>query len=124
MTARPDPRRPASTYRLQLHAGFGFDDAAAIVPYLARLGVSHLYLSPILQAVPGGMILVTCITLPYTIVPRKKIGAAMAVALIAKGIKAVVFDRNGYSDTQITRLRDRTKAELERSKVFLSLLES
>ena len=43
----------SSTYRLQLHAGFGFADAAAIVPYLDRLGVSHLYLSPILQATPG-----------------------------------------------------------------------
>ncbi len=46
---------PTSTYRLQLHAGFGFADAAAIVPYLWQLGVSHLYLSPVLQAVPGSM---------------------------------------------------------------------
>jgi (1->4)-alpha-D-glucan 1-alpha-D-glucosylmutase len=44
-----------ATYRLQLHAGFTFADAAAVVPYLAGLGVSHLYLSPILQAVPGSM---------------------------------------------------------------------
>ncbi|WP_226346381.1 malto-oligosyltrehalose synthase [Agilicoccus flavus] len=42
-----------ATYRLQLHDGFGFADAEAVVPYLARLGVSHLYLSPILQAVAG-----------------------------------------------------------------------
>ena len=42
-----------ATYRLQLHSAFTFDDATAIVPYLARLGVSHLYLSPILQAVAG-----------------------------------------------------------------------
>jgi (1->4)-alpha-D-glucan 1-alpha-D-glucosylmutase len=46
---------PVSTYRLQLHAGFGFAQAAAQVPYLASLGVSHLYLSPILQAAPGSM---------------------------------------------------------------------
>ncbi|WP_018937829.1 MULTISPECIES: malto-oligosyltrehalose synthase [unclassified Thioalkalivibrio] len=46
------PERIA-TCRLQLHAGFTLDDAAAIVPYLARLGVSHVYLSPILQAVRG-----------------------------------------------------------------------
>ena len=38
---------------MQLHAGFGFDDARAIVPYLADLGVSHLYTSPVLQAMPG-----------------------------------------------------------------------
>jgi len=42
-----------ATYRLQLHAGFTFADAEARVPYLAALGVTHLYLSPILQAVPG-----------------------------------------------------------------------
>ena len=41
---------PRSTYRLQLRREFGFDQAAAIVPYLARLGISHLYLSPITKA--------------------------------------------------------------------------
>ena len=52
---RPDPSRvvPTATYRLQVHGGFGFDDAAAQVPYLASLGVSHLYLSPVLQPAPG-----------------------------------------------------------------------
>ena len=44
-----------ATYRLQLHDDFGFADAEAVVPYLARLGVSHLYLSPILAAVQGSM---------------------------------------------------------------------
>jgi len=44
---------PCATYRVQLHAGFTFDDAAAIVDYLADLGVSHLYCSPFLQAAPG-----------------------------------------------------------------------
>jgi len=46
---------PRSTYRLQLHAGFGFDDAAAVIDHLADLGVTHVYLSPVLQAVPGSM---------------------------------------------------------------------
>lgn len=41
------------TYRLQLHPGFGFAEAAARAGYLARLGISHVYLSPILQAAPG-----------------------------------------------------------------------
>ncbi|HEU0037249.1 MAG TPA: malto-oligosyltrehalose synthase [Kofleriaceae bacterium] len=44
---------PRATYRLQLHAGFDFHQARAVVPYLAQLGVSHLYLSPILQAAEG-----------------------------------------------------------------------
>lgn len=42
-----------ATYRLQLHADFNFDRAAAIVDYLAALGVSHAYCSPYLQAAPG-----------------------------------------------------------------------
>lgn len=46
---------PTSTYRLQLHAGFTADDAAELVPYLARLGVGHLFCSPVLQAAPGSM---------------------------------------------------------------------
>jgi (1->4)-alpha-D-glucan 1-alpha-D-glucosylmutase len=42
-----------ATYRVQLHPGFTFDDAAAIADYLADLGVSHMYCSPYLQAAPG-----------------------------------------------------------------------
>jgi len=44
---------PHATYRIQLHAGFGFAAAAAIVDYLAELGISHLYCSPYLQARQG-----------------------------------------------------------------------
>ena len=42
-----------ATYRLQLHAGFPLAAAQKVLPYLAELGVSHVYLSPCLQAVPG-----------------------------------------------------------------------
>ncbi|MDX6722469.1 MAG: (1-_4)-alpha-D-glucan 1-alpha-D-glucosylmutase [Solirubrobacteraceae bacterium] len=42
-----------ATYRLQLTPEFAFADARALVPYLKRLGVSHLYLSPTLQARSG-----------------------------------------------------------------------
>ncbi|CAH1654001.1 MULTISPECIES: malto-oligosyltrehalose synthase [unclassified Chelatococcus] len=44
---------PRATMRLQLHGGFTFDDAAGVVPYMADLGISHLYTSPILTARPG-----------------------------------------------------------------------
>ncbi|MCC6383072.1 MAG: malto-oligosyltrehalose synthase [Dehalococcoidia bacterium] len=44
---------PLGTYRLQLHRGFGFAEARAAAGYLARLGVSHLYLSPVFTATPG-----------------------------------------------------------------------
>ncbi|MFE6176424.1 malto-oligosyltrehalose synthase [Streptomyces sp. NPDC056464] len=50
---RPDPMVPTATYRLQLQPAFPFGAAAAAVPYLASLGVSHLHLSPVLEAVPG-----------------------------------------------------------------------
>ena len=46
-------RPPTATYRLQLRPEFDFDDAATVLPYLRDLGVSHVYLSPVLQAAPG-----------------------------------------------------------------------
>src|SRR5580704_13548078 len=46
---------PRFTYQLQLHAGFNFDDAAAMVDYLRDLGVSHVYCSPYLQASKGSL---------------------------------------------------------------------
>jgi (1->4)-alpha-D-glucan 1-alpha-D-glucosylmutase len=42
-------------YRLQLTSAFGFDEARALVPYLRGLGVSHLYLSPSLEARAGSL---------------------------------------------------------------------
>ncbi|MCG0283942.1 malto-oligosyltrehalose synthase [Streptomyces sp. PSAA01] len=51
MTA--DPGTPTATYRLQLQPAFPFAAAERAVPYLASLGVSHLHLSPVLEAVPG-----------------------------------------------------------------------
>ena len=44
-----------STYRFQLHADFTLDDARKQLPYLAKLGVSHAYCSPVLTAVPGSV---------------------------------------------------------------------
>ncbi|MFB8208931.1 malto-oligosyltrehalose synthase [Streptomyces sp. NPDC056010] len=44
---------PTATYRLQLQPEFPFRAAEDAVPYLASLGVSHLHLSPVLEAVPG-----------------------------------------------------------------------
>lgn len=58
---------PTSTYRLQLHEGFTADDAAGVVPYLARLGVGHIFCSPVLQAAPGS-------THGYDVVDHTRIG--------------------------------------------------
>ncbi|MFE6992480.1 malto-oligosyltrehalose synthase, partial [Streptomyces pharetrae] len=52
---RSDRTVPTATYRLQLQPDFPFGAAAAAVPYLASLGVSHLHLSPVLEAVPGSL---------------------------------------------------------------------
>src|SRR5229473_2026184 len=48
-------RQPAATYRVQLHKDFSFEAAAGIARYLAELGITDLYTSPILQAAPGSM---------------------------------------------------------------------
>jgi (1->4)-alpha-D-glucan 1-alpha-D-glucosylmutase len=46
---------PASTYRVQLSASFNLNDLAGQVPYLAELGVTDIYLSPIYAARPGSV---------------------------------------------------------------------
>src|SRR5205807_2690352 len=49
----PTPRHiPLSTYRLQFHQNFTFQDALRILPYLKALGVGDCYASPILKARP------------------------------------------------------------------------
>jgi (1->4)-alpha-D-glucan 1-alpha-D-glucosylmutase len=50
---RSRPGVPTATYRLQVQPGFPFAAAMTAVPHLASLGVSHLHLSPVLEAVPG-----------------------------------------------------------------------
>lgn len=54
-TLHAEARAPRSTYRLQLHAGFNFSDAEAVLPYLRKLGIGDCYLSPIFEARPGSM---------------------------------------------------------------------
>jgi (1->4)-alpha-D-glucan 1-alpha-D-glucosylmutase len=46
-------RIPGATYRVQLHAGFRFQDARALIPYLDELGVTDFYASPVFKAKPG-----------------------------------------------------------------------
>ncbi|MFL5846665.1 MAG: alpha-amylase family glycosyl hydrolase [Solirubrobacteraceae bacterium] len=59
-----------ATYRLQLTPDFGFAAARALVPYLAELGVSHLYLSPSFEAREGS-------THGYDVVDPRRLSAAL-----------------------------------------------
>ncbi|MCC7410902.1 MAG: malto-oligosyltrehalose synthase [Gammaproteobacteria bacterium] len=83
---------PRATYRLQLHGGFGFAAATRIVPYLARLGVSHVYCSPTLRARAGS-------THGYDIVDHHALNpelgsaedyAAFVAALRAHGLQQIL----------------------------------
>jgi (1->4)-alpha-D-glucan 1-alpha-D-glucosylmutase len=65
-----DPRPLRATYRLELSPAFDFAHAAALVPYFERLGVSHLYLSPILEAAAGS-------THGYDVIDHSKISEAL-----------------------------------------------
>ncbi|WP_247841725.1 malto-oligosyltrehalose synthase [Pseudomonas sp. MWU12-3103b] len=44
-----------ATLRLQFHKGFTLEQAVPLVPYFARLGISHIYASPLLAARAGSM---------------------------------------------------------------------
>lgn len=81
-----------ATYRLQLRPEFGFAEAEAILPYLDRLGVSHLYLSPITEARAGS-------THGYDVVDHNRISEALggregfdrlAAACAARGLGIVL----------------------------------
>jgi (1->4)-alpha-D-glucan 1-alpha-D-glucosylmutase len=85
-------RVPTATYRLQVHSAFGFDDVAAVADYLANLGVSHAYLSPVLQAAPGS-------THGYDVVDHTRLSEeaggreafdAMVTALKERGLGVIV----------------------------------
>lgn len=77
-------RPPLATYRLQLRPGFGFKEAASVVPYLARLGVSDLYLSPIARAVPGS-------THGYDVVDSRKLNPDLGTEEDFEALVAALF---------------------------------
>jgi (1->4)-alpha-D-glucan 1-alpha-D-glucosylmutase len=74
---------PLATYRVQMRAEFGFDDAAAIADYLQALGVTHLYASPYLQAGKGS-------THGYDVLdhsqPNAELGGAEAHARLCRAL--------------------------------------
>jgi (1->4)-alpha-D-glucan 1-alpha-D-glucosylmutase len=53
--AQGEARAPRSTCRLQLHQGFPFADAEAVLDYLRDLGIGDVYASPIFEARPGSL---------------------------------------------------------------------
>lgn len=83
---------PLATYRIQLGPGFDFDQAAGLADYLVELGISHLYVSPVLQAAPGS-------THGYDVVDPSRISAelggmggfmAMAASLAGRDLGLVM----------------------------------
>jgi (1->4)-alpha-D-glucan 1-alpha-D-glucosylmutase len=76
---------PRATMRMQFHAGFPFDAATALVPYLAALGVSHLYASPILKARPGSTHGYDCVDV-HTVNPE--LGGELALRRLADALHA------------------------------------
>jgi (1->4)-alpha-D-glucan 1-alpha-D-glucosylmutase len=83
---------PRATYRMQFHKGFTFANAAPLASYLAALGVSHLYCSPVLAARAGS-------THGYDVIDHSRINPelggedgfrALAAALKAEGIGIIL----------------------------------
>ncbi|MFZ1881751.1 MAG: alpha-amylase family glycosyl hydrolase, partial [Gaiellaceae bacterium] len=85
-----NPDRPLrATYRLQLTPEFGFAQARQLIPYLRDLGVSHLYLSPSLQARTGS-------THGYDVVDPRHISPALGgedeFRRLAEGELGIILD--------------------------------
>jgi maltooligosyltrehalose synthase len=97
-----------ATYRLQFHKGFTFRDATALVPYLARLGISHIYASPLMEARPGS-------THGYDIVNHNRLNpeigteaefSALVAALKAEGMGSMSW--NGARPRPMPRISTST----------------
>ncbi len=83
---------PSATYRLQFRGGMTFAKAAELAPYLAKLGISHLYASPLFEAAPGS-------THGYDVVDVRRLAtelgddaafAAMVAALKQSGLGLIL----------------------------------
>ena len=86
------PEPPIATYRFQLTPQFGFDDVVAQLEHVRRLGISHVYLSPIAEAVTGS-------SHGYDVVDHTRVRAELGGAerfealldeLAATGLSAIV----------------------------------
>jgi (1->4)-alpha-D-glucan 1-alpha-D-glucosylmutase len=91
-TARRRSVARRASYRLQMNGQFTFRDALRLVPYFDRLGISHLYLSPILKARPGslhGYDVVDHSSLNPEIGSREDL-EALSAALRARGMGLIV----------------------------------
>ncbi len=81
------PATPLATYRLQFSADFTFDAARSIVPYLADLGVSHVYASPFLRARAGS-------THGYDITDHNSLNPELGDDAAFKGYCEALLERN------------------------------
>ncbi|MFV0425698.1 MAG: malto-oligosyltrehalose synthase [Beutenbergiaceae bacterium] len=80
------PHLPLTSYRLQLGPDLRFDQAGAALPYLHRLGITDLYLSPILAAAPGS-------THGYDVVDHSHISEVIGGRA---GLERLVASARGY----------------------------
>ncbi|HEU0217187.1 MAG TPA: malto-oligosyltrehalose synthase [Stellaceae bacterium] len=78
---------PRATYRLQFHRGFTFRDALALVPYLAELGISHIYASPLTEARPGS-------THGYDIVNHQRLNPEIGTEEEIQALTAALRERD------------------------------
>jgi len=88
-TPKTEGRRhtvPGSTYRVQLSEGMTFDDVLAQVDYLDRLGITHVYLSPILQATEGS-------THGYDVIDHERIADGLGGEDALRHLAAALHER-------------------------------
>jgi len=83
---------PLATYRLQLSARFGFAQAAAIVPYLKALGISHLYVSPFLRHAMAPRMATTWSITTRSTGARRRRGLQQLSAALAEADIGLILD--------------------------------
>ena len=96
-----------ATYRLQLRPEFGFTQVRELLPYFVRLGVSHLYLSPVTEARPGS-------THGYDVVDHNRLRAelggreaydALLDAAASRGLRLILDIVPNHADAGAAKTR-------------------
>ncbi len=108
-------RQPVTSYRIQLSPDFDFADAEAIIPYLSSLGVTDVFLSPILQAAPGS-------NHGYDVVDHDKISDDLGGVDGFRSLSRVIHDAGMYIIVDIVPNHMAVPTPLYHNRALWSLL--
>ncbi|OCW60988.1 malto-oligosyltrehalose synthase [Trueperella bernardiae] len=107
--------QPVTSYRIQVSPDFDFAAVEAIVPYLASLGITDVFFSPILQAAPGSMH-------GYDVVDHERISADLGGIEAFRSVSRAIHDAGMHLIVDIVPNHMAVPTPLYRNRALWSAL--